>query len=102
MPEHPAARQPEVELDFTVHWCARHLEPFREGWPSGAGVAMLRLFEAAINDERIIAAAPKNAEGLAKTESLDAVLREHSPLCCFVGDAALEGIYREVEKEPPA
>lgn len=92
---------PGVNLDFEVHWCAKHLEPFRDGWPSGAGVAMMRLLEAALDDERIVGAAPKDVEGKAKTESLDAVLREFSPLCCFVGDERMRNIYEEVGKEPP-
>lgn len=95
------ADKPGVELDFNVHWCARHLEPFRADWPGGAGVAMVRLAEAAFADERIVAAAPKDADGLAKAEGLNAVLREHSPLCCFIGEERLAVIYAEVGKEPP-
>lgn len=56
---------------------------------------MVRLMGVATADERIIAASPKDAEGLAKTEALNAVLREFSPLCCFVGDDALRPIYEE-------
>lgn len=93
--------KPNVNLDFSVHWCDRHLEPFREDWPSGAGVAMLRLFDAVVQDERIAAAAPKNAKGEPKTESLNAVLLEHSPLCCFIGDERMKAIYEETGKEPP-
>jgi hypothetical protein len=92
---------PRVELDFKVHWCPRHLEPFREDWPGGAGAAMVKLFEAAVRDERIVAACPKDSAGLAMTEALDAVLREHSPLCCFIGDDAMAAIYAEVDREPP-
>lgn len=90
-----------VRLDFTVHWCARHLEPFRSDWPGGAGVAMMRLFDAAVADERIVAAVPKAAGGKGRTEALDGVLLEFSPLCCFLGDERMEPIYREVGKEPP-
>lgn len=92
---------PGVNLDFAVHWCPKHLEPFREEWPNGAGVAMLLLLNAAVSDERIAAAAPKDLDGAAKVESLDAVLLEHSPLCCFVGDEAMATIYLTVGKEPP-
>jgi len=67
----------------------------------GAGVAMKLLFDATLADERILAAAPKDAEGLGKIESLDAVLLEHSPLCCFIGDEQMRKIYEKVGKEPP-
>lgn len=90
---------PQVTLDFASHWCARHLEPFRARWPLGAGVAMVRLAEAAMADERIIAAAPKDAEGKAMTAALDALLLEHSPLCCFVGEEKMATIYREADVE---
>lgn len=86
---------PNVHLDFQVHWCPEHLEPFRERWPEGAGVAMIRLFEAAVADERILAAAPRNAEGKAMGASLDALLLEHSPLCCFLGAEVMQAIYKE-------
>lgn len=89
-----------VELDFNTHWCGRHLEPFRTRWPVGAGVGMVKLFEAAVADPRIIAACPKDADGQAKTSSLDAVLREHSPLCCFVSDQALAGVYEAAGVKP--
>ena len=92
---------PKVNLDFSVHWCTKHLEPFREEWPGGAGVAMIHLFEAAVSDERIVAAVPRSADGSAKAESLDAVLLEYSPLCCFIGDERMRTIYAGVGKEPP-
>lgn len=91
--------KPRVELDFTVHWCPRHLEPFRAQWPLGAGVAMLRLFEAAVADERIIAAAPQRADGTAAADALDPVLREFSPLCCFLGDEATDRIVEQALAE---
>lgn len=62
---------------------------------------MVRLAEAALADERIVAAAPKTADGLAKTESLNAVLVEYSPLCCFVSNETMKKIYEEVGKKPP-
>lgn len=93
--------KPQINLDFRIHWCPRHLEPFRIGWPGGAGVAMVRLAEAALSDERIAAAAPHTADGQAKAESLDAVLLEYSPLCCFVGEEKMQVIYAEVGKRPP-
>jgi hypothetical protein len=90
---------PRVKLDFASHWCARHLEPFRARWPLGAGVAMAKLAELAMADERIIAAAPKDSEGKAMTKALDALLREHSPLCCFVGEENMNIVYREADVE---
>lgn len=93
---------PHVELDFRVHWCRRHLEPFRARWPEGSAVAMVKLFEAAAADGRIIAACPKTAGGLAKTESLNAVMREHSPLCCFIAPDALAAVYAAAGKVAPA
>lgn len=82
-----------VNLDFRVHWCARHLEPLRAGWPAGAARAMVALFESVIADPEFVARMPKNPEGLAKTEALDGVLREHSPLCCWLGDERLARVY---------
>lgn len=94
-------KPPLVELDFTVHWCARHLEPFRADWPGGAGVAMVLLFDAMVSDEAFTARLPRNAEGQLMTESLNAALREHSPLCCWLGDERMAAIYAEVGKTPP-
>lgn len=93
---------PQVSLDFTVHWCSRHLEPYRARWPLGAGVAMVRLFEAWVSDERVAEIAPKGAGGKAKTAALDALAAECSPLCCFISDEALEAIYAATVPESPA
>jgi len=62
---------------------------------------MIRLFEAAVSDERIVTAAPRSSDGSAKAESLDAVLLEYSPLCCFIGDERMLTIYAAVGKEQP-
>lgn len=91
---------PRVNLDFAVHWCSRHLEPFRAEWPHGAGVAMVKLFDAVVRDPTFIERMPRDAEGLAQTEALDAALREHSPLCCWLGDERMKGIYREAGVTP--
>lgn len=91
---------PQVEMDFPTHWCPRHLEPFRANWPAGAGLAMVRLAGLAFEHPDIVAAATKDSDGKAKVESLNAVLREFSPLCCLVGDAALEPVYREAGVDP--
>jgi len=92
---------PKVYIGFETHWCAKHLEPLRENWPMGAGLAMMRLFETVVADSRIIAAAPKDAQGKAKTDSLNAVLIEYSPLCCFVGEEAMRKIYHEIGRTHP-
>lgn len=92
--------KPKVSLDFSVHWCPRHLEPFREGWPTGASVAMLRLFEAVVADEAFTDRLPV-VDGKASADALDAALCEHSPLCCWLGDERMRAIYAEVGREPP-
>lgn len=94
--------QPRVELDWAAMWCARHLAPFRQGWPAGAAVAMVRLFGIAVADERIIAACPTLEGGKADANALTPVLREFGPICCFLGDEAIAPIYAEAGKEPPA
>lgn len=94
------ADKPAAKLDFTVHWCARHLEPFRAEWPKGAGLAMLALFEAWVADERVIAMAPKRAGGQADTGALDALAAETSPLCCFLTEEDLAGVYAKAGVEP--
>lgn len=63
-----------------VHWCERHLEPFVATWPRGWGTAMMGLFQECVRNREIIDAAG------GQTEMLDRVLREFSPLCCFLGD----------------
>lgn len=75
-----------VNLEWNVHWCARHLEPFRSRWPAGAATAMLLLFNASVAREEIV----RHAGG--RADSLDAVLREFSPLCCFLGDAVMQDL----------
>lgn len=93
--------EPGVQLDFAVHWCARHLEPFRARWPEGAGVAMVKLFELAVADDRLIDRAPKDADGKAKTSSIDALLREHAPLCCWLGDERMAEVYAAAGRQAP-
>lgn len=87
---------PAVSLDFATTWCPRHLEPFRAEWPRGAGVAMIRLFQAFAENE--------DAQAMAggDTMQLGAVTAECSPLCCFVGEDALSAIYAEAGVNPPA
>jgi hypothetical protein len=86
---------PGVALDFSTAWCPRHLSPFRANWPNKAPTAMVMLFKAFTADERVIAM----CEG--DTFRLAAVAHEHSPLCCFLGDEALDPIYLDLGKTPP-
>lgn len=64
----------------TTHWCPKHLEPFRENWPSGWALATMGIFEVCLRRDDIIEAAGHD------TRMLDRVLREFSPLCCLVGN----------------
>lgn len=84
---------PAVALEFSTTWCMRHLEPFRASWPDGAAVAMLELFNAFVADARV----PELTGGDAMR--LAAVVHEWSPLCCFIGDQALEAVYASVGKK---
>lgn len=86
--------RPRIELEWAVHWCPVHLEPFRDRWPTGAGVAMLRLLDAAVADKAIAEHAGNQAE------SLDAVLREFSPLCCHIDAGELALVYAEAGIDP--
>jgi len=71
-----------VALDWKVHFCARHLEPFRARWPRGAAIIGVTLFQEA-------SARPEISERCRSIDGLDAVLREFSPLCCLVGDETM-------------
>jgi hypothetical protein len=73
------SENPQVELDWKL-WCSKHLEPFREEWPKGSALAMMGLFNAAVNDERIIELANHDTNKLTET------LRAYSPVCCTLGD----------------
>ncbi len=86
--EQQAPAFPPVALDFTTHWCPRHLLPLKKRWPKGAMLAMLGLFNAAVAHPDVIRACGGDFTGgvLADTRMLAGVLREFSPLCCLVGD----------------
>lgn len=77
-----------IQLTFTMMWCGEHLEPFREGWPKSAALAMFNLFAASAADERILAA----CDGVA--DRLEPVLREHGPMCCFLPTEVTEAVVR--------
>jgi hypothetical protein len=70
---------PGVTLDWDL-WCSKHLEPLRAEWPKGAAMAMMGLFNAAVNNERIIKTADADARNLTSALIL------HAPICCLVGD----------------
>jgi hypothetical protein len=76
----PLPEEQGPTFEPTIHWCARHLEPFRAEWPVGWPLAMMGLFQESVRNLEIIDAAG------GQTEMLDRVLREFSPLCCFLGD----------------
>ncbi len=84
----PPEGQPQVQLDWSL-WCNRHLRPYRAGWPRGAPLAMIRLFNAAVAMPAVVDAAHADANQL--TEAL----HRFRPLCCFVGKEAMDRIYAE-------
>lgn len=99
MPEQPpknaAGDQPKVILSFDVHWCPRHLRPFRARWPHGTAVAMIELLQAAVAMPAISAACPVTDDGKADAAYLDEALRRFAPLCCFITADARAAIYRK-------
>lgn len=76
---------PQVQLDWSM-WCHKHLHPLKDGWPHGAGLAMVGLFNAAMADDKITNACDGKAENIGK------VLKRFSPLCCYLGDAIANDI----------
>lgn len=69
---------PTLTIAPTQFWCAEHLEPFRERWPTGYLTATMYLLEQATEREDIQQAAHK------KVEELSRVLTEFGPICCLV------------------
>jgi hypothetical protein len=84
-------------LRFERDWCERHLEPFRYEWPKGSGVAMVLLFQAFCEDERVQRMAGYQPElGIkADSERLPALIAECSPLCCFVGETVIREVIEQ-------
>lgn len=70
-------------------WCGRHLVPYRARWPEGTAVAMIRLFEAALKMDAVIAWTGGDAD------QITAALQRFRPLCCFIPNKALQAIYAE-------
>ena len=77
-----------VVVDWSL-WCSRHLEPYRAQWPKGAALAMVRLFDAAVAMPAVVDACGGD------THLLTEALQRFKPLCCFVGQEALDKIYAE-------
>jgi hypothetical protein len=81
-------------FDPSTHWCLRHLEPFRETWGQSASwvFATIALFDEMVRRREVLEAAgyrqatETQPERLADTRMLDRVMREFSPLCCYLGD----------------
>lgn len=85
--------KPDITLSFTRDWCSRHLGPFRAEWPKGAALGMLKLFEALLADEGFIALAPKDADGISSTKSIEPIISEIAPICCWLGDEKMAAVY---------
>lgn len=89
--------KPKVEIDAATAWCSTHhrmvmLDPARR-----FGMACQRLFDYAVRDRRIQLMCGYNPETGARADpsKLTAVLREKSPLCCYLGRQVLENVLRE-------
>lgn len=81
-----SAQEPQIVVEPTMLFCQEHLEPFRAAWPSGYAPAMLCLFQQAMLDEEIVAAAG------GRVEAISAVLREFGPICCRLDADSLREI----------
>lgn len=90
-----------VELDFKRDTCPRHIEPFRADYPKGVAVFMLLMFDSFAHDERVLAMAPHDEEGLAESAALPRLVLECAPLCCFIGDEEVTAITREALSGEP-
>ena len=86
-------RRPARKLDTKVHWCPRHLKPYRDRWPSGVDDAMAVLVYKAMSDPRVVDFCGVDEDGQADARMLGAALDEFSPLCCLIGDDAMAQIY---------
>lgn len=71
-------------------YCQRHLEPFREKWPSGYGVFTVLLMQHVLGDERFTSGFPRGDDGLDTPGMVERVNERLATLgcaACFVGDA---------------
>jgi len=75
-----------IGMEPTVHWCAAHLESFREGWPKGYVPASILVFNACTRLERVWTLCGNDAG------RLNDVLTELAPLCCLIDEGLLSRI----------
>lgn len=76
----------DINIEPTVFWCARHIEPFRERWPNGYLPATLWLLHRALEDGRLL------MEAEATKAPLEVLLPAHRPICCFLGDVPVASV----------
>lgn len=86
-----------IEVDSQSIWCSRHRGVLRVDPKRRFDLASVRLFDFAVRDPRIIRECGYNPLTGAQADpaKLTAVIRAHSPLCCFVDARALERVLRE-------
>lgn len=97
--------QPKIELTHKRAVCARHGEPFRERWPTGFPIMLIRLFENLFGtkasgpgidlmwvEARKILSLPADADpGIPGMHALF----DAKPMCCRVPPGVLEKLYEE-------
>lgn len=81
---------PETKIAF----CDKHLESFREKWPSGYGILVTEVLSHVLNDIRFASRFSENKEGkkIFDAKLVTKLLVEFSPLCCFLGDDLMGSI----------
>jgi hypothetical protein len=86
---------PQVAIYPNIHWCQRHLEPFRAEWPKGYITAAVMLVTRVLQRDDIARAAGYNPDTgqSAEVTQLKGVLVEYAPLCCLVGEEVMQKIY---------
>lgn len=67
----------DIKMDWDL-WCPVHLEPLRATWPSGSMIAMVGLFNASVQEKRMVDA----ADG--KVENVSGVMQIIKPVCCWL------------------
>ena len=85
---------PQIELTPERCFCALHGEPYRADWPSGAPIAMIRLFEVVLESREI--RRRRFAGELVDDDALTAMVAEvldETPACCRISPATLRSIY---------
>lgn len=66
-----------MQMDWDL-WCPVHLAPLRPKWPQGSAIAMMGLFNAAVQEQRMVDA----ADG--KVENITAIMQIIKPVCCWL------------------